>query len=237
VEVGKWLRGQGYEMLGIRLDSGDLAALSIEARKILDEAGFPSAKIIASSELDESLIESLKSRGAEIAVWGVGTKLITAYDQPALGGVYKLSAVRTFPGDWKYKVKLSDEPVKISNPGIQQVRRYFSENENRMDLIYDVRNGLRGDSIAVDLWEPEKQKIISESQSFNDLLVPVFRKGKRVYDPPSLQDIKRHANDNLSRFNPDIKRLDHPSPYPVCLEKSLYELKKDLLHRLEESVS
>ena len=112
VEVGKWLREQSHEMAGIRLDSGDLAYLSKEARKILDEAGFKKTIIIASNELDEHLISSLKEKGATIAVWGVGTKLATGYDQPALGGVYKLVAVRNPGEDWQYKIKLSEETKK-----------------------------------------------------------------------------------------------------------------------------
>ena len=126
VVVGKKLREQGHEMVGIRLDSGDLAYLSIEARKILDEGGFPRAAIVASNDLDEHIIASLKQQGAAIAVWGVGTKLATAYDQPALGGVYKLAAIRK-PGEaWQYKVKLSEQVIKTSIPGILQVRRYSS---------------------------------------------------------------------------------------------------------------
>src|SRR5581483_3124925 len=120
VEVGKWLRERGHELLGIRLDSGDLAYLSIEARKILDAAGFPNAVIIGSNDLDENIIASLKEQGATINVWGVGTKLVTAYDQPAMGGVYKLAAVRTAGGRWEYKVKLSEQTAKVSIPGIQQ---------------------------------------------------------------------------------------------------------------------
>ncbi len=123
VEVGKWLRENGHKLLGVRLDSGDLATLSIGARQILDEAGFEDAAIVASNDLDEYLIRSLKEQGAKISVWGVGTRLATAYDQPALGGVYKLSAVLE-NGKWQPRLKLSEQTVKISNPGILQVRRF-----------------------------------------------------------------------------------------------------------------
>jgi nicotinate phosphoribosyltransferase len=118
VETGKWLRERGHEMVGIRLDSGDLAWLSVEARKILDNGGFPKALIVASNDLDEHIIASLKAQGAQINVWGVGTKLITAFDQPALGGVYKLGAIRGDDGRWVYKVKLSEQAAKVSTPGI-----------------------------------------------------------------------------------------------------------------------
>ncbi|HEX8833371.1 MAG TPA: nicotinate phosphoribosyltransferase, partial [Abditibacteriaceae bacterium] len=126
VQVGQWLRPLGHRLAGIRLDSGDLAYLSIEARRILDEAGFTEVPIVASNDLDEHLIASLKEQGARIAVWGVGTRLVTGGDQAALGGVYKLSAVREGDG-WKTKIKLSEQAIKVSNPGIQQVRRYADE--------------------------------------------------------------------------------------------------------------
>ncbi len=124
VEVGHELRARGQRMAGIRLDSGDLAYLSIQARRILDENDFPDAVIVGSSDLDEHIIESLKEQGACINVWGVGTRLVTGYDQPALGGVYKLTAVKE-PGEaWRQTIKLSEQVVKINIPGILQVRRY-----------------------------------------------------------------------------------------------------------------
>ena len=143
VEAGKQLRERGHEMAGIRLDSGDLAFLSIEARKMLDDAGFPNAQILATNDLDETIIENLKAQGAKISVWGVGTKLVTAYDEPALGGVYKLGAVRDEGGVWHPKVKLSEQAAKTSIPGILQVRRYETEAGFVGDMIYDVTAGLR----------------------------------------------------------------------------------------------
>ena len=117
VTVGRELRKQGHEMIGIRLDSGDLAYLSIEARRILDEGGFPRAAIVGSNDLDERIVETLKDQGAKINIWGVGTRLVTGCDDPALGGVYKLSAIRR-PGEaWQYKVKLSEQAAKVSTPG------------------------------------------------------------------------------------------------------------------------
>ena len=116
VEVGKRLRSRGYEMVGIRLDSGDLAQLSKGAREILDQAGFPDASIVASNDLDEYAMEKLRKQGAQIGVWGIGTKLATAYDQPALGGVYKLGALRDDKGNWQPKVKLSEQTIKTSIP-------------------------------------------------------------------------------------------------------------------------
>jgi nicotinate phosphoribosyltransferase len=123
IQVGLSLRQKGKEMLGIRIDSGDLAYFSIQARQLLDEAGFPNAKIYASNDLDEYIISSLKSQDAAIDVWGVGTKLVTAFDQPALGAVYKLSAVKNENGTWEPKVKVSQQSLKINIPGIHKVRR------------------------------------------------------------------------------------------------------------------
>ncbi len=234
IEAGKWLRQNGHEMIGIRLDSGDLAYLSIEARKMLDEAGFPNAKIVGSNDLDEHIIESLKQQGAKIAIWGVGTKLITAYDQPALGGVYKLSAIRLPGEDWKYKVKLSEQSIKVSNPGIQQVRRYFNETENLADVIYDIRTDVSNGCIMIDPLDMTRQKRILSKNTYQDLLVPVFRKGKMVYSSPPLIEVKQKAKESLERFHSGIKRLVNPHQYPVGIEKSLYALKTDLILRTRE---
>ncbi len=140
--VGQRLQAAGHKMVGIRLDSGDLAYLSIEARKILDAAGLADAAILASNDLDERLIESLKQQGATIAVWGVGTKLVTAYDQPALGGVYKLGAIQDDAGAWHHKLKLSEQTAKTSTPGVQQVRRFFhADGSADGDAIFDELTG------------------------------------------------------------------------------------------------
>ncbi len=236
VEVGKWLRGEGHEMIGIRLDSGDLAYLSIEARKLLDAGGFPKAVIVASNDLDETIIESLKDQGAMISVWGVGTKLVTGYDQPALGGVYKLSAIREPHGDWKYKVKLSEQSIKVSNPGIQQVRRYRSATENIADVLYDVNADLTGGCMMIDPHDLTRQKRIPGDTQFSDLLVPVFRKGRRIYDPPPLQQVKERVKQELNGFHAGVKRFVNPHQYPVGIEKSLYALKTDLILKSREVV-
>ncbi|MGH7198053.1 MAG: nicotinate phosphoribosyltransferase, partial [Candidatus Omnitrophota bacterium] len=141
VEVGKWLQANGHKMVGIRLDSGDLAGLSVKTRRMLDEAGFKDAVIVASNELDEHLIENLKKKGAQINVWGVGTKLVTGFDQPALGGVYKLAATRDEKGEWKRRFKISEEVYKSSDPGIKQVKRFFLDGKAMADVIYDVEKG------------------------------------------------------------------------------------------------
>lgn len=229
VEAGRWLRSQGHEMLGVRLDSGDLAYLSIEARKILDEGGFPKATIVASNDLDEHLIESLKQQGATINVWGVGTKLVTAYDQPALGGVYKLAAVRE-PGEpWQYKVKLSEQAIKVSNPGIQQIRRYVADGECKADLIYDEELGIADPPTMIDPMDFTRRKTIPPGTSYTDLLVPIFRGGKRVYDPPALVESRKRAIEQLSLFHGGVKRFANPHKYPVGLESRLHDLKTQLI--------
>ena len=228
--IGKALRAQGHDLLGVRLDSGDLAYLSIEARKILDAEGFPHATIVASNDLNEHLIRSLKDQGAKINVWGVGTQLATAYDQPALGGVYKLAAIRK-PGEaWQYRVKLSENAIKISTPGILQVRRFHGPDQEIADAIYDVSRGLpAGDVLVVDPMEITHQKRVDAATPHTDLLVPVFRAGACVYDPPSLQAIQAKAQAELARFHPGVKRFDNPHAYPAGVEKGLYDFKLDLV--------
>ncbi|MFP5285265.1 MAG: nicotinate phosphoribosyltransferase, partial [Thermoanaerobaculia bacterium] len=215
VQVGRWLREQGREMLGIRLDSGDLAYLSKEARRILDEGGFPEARVYASSELDEHLVESLKLQGAKIAVWGVGTNLVTAKDDPALGGVYKLTAVREPGGTWDYKVKLSEQAVKITTPGIQQVRRFSADGEFMADMIFDEELGPPAAPVIVDPGDLTRRKEIPEGTPHADLLVPVFRRGKRVYDPPPLDEVRRRTAEQLAGFHGGVKRFANPHQYPV----------------------
>jgi nicotinate phosphoribosyltransferase len=229
IKVGQDLRQRGKELVGIRLDSGDLAWLSTQARKLLDEAGFPKAVIIASNDLDEHLIQSLKAEGAAIGVWGIGTKLCTAYDQPALGGVYKLAAVRHPGRPWSYRVKLSEQAVKISNPGIQQVRRMKRGGEFIADVIYDAELGIADGCTLVDPMDPTRQKLVPKGTPWEELLVPVFESGRRVYDPPTLAASRARTMAQLAGFNASVKRLANPHQYPVGLERKLHGLKTDLV--------
>jgi nicotinate phosphoribosyltransferase len=235
VEVGRRLRRARHEMVGIRLDSGDLARLSIEARRLLDEGGFPDAAIIASSDLDEHLIERLKQQGATIGVWGVGTRLATAYDQPALGGVYKLSAVRDGDGPWQDKLKLSEQPEKTSTPGILQVRRFRSAGRPIGDVIFDVRRRIAGDCVLVDLADPGRRQTFPAGTPGEDLLVPVLREGKRVYDAPPVEEARRLAQQQLDAFSAGVKRLENPESYPVGLEEGLDRHKRELIEKAKES--
>ncbi len=232
VETGTWLREQGHELVGIRLDSGDLAWLSIEARKILDEAGFPKAAIVASNDLDEHIIASLKEQGAQINVWGVGTRLVTAYDQPALGGVYKLGAIRGADGRWAYKLKLSEQSAKISNPGIQQVRRFRSDKEFIGDGIFDEETGAAEPFTIVDPLDSTRRKHLAPGTAFEDLLVPIFRGGQLVYQAPTLGEIRQRAQTKIGMFHAGIKRFVNPHAYPVGLELGLHEMKMKLILEL-----
>lgn len=229
VKVGKMLRERGHEMAGVRLDSGDLAHLSIEARKILDEGGFPKAAIVASNDLDEHIVRSLKEQGAKITVWGIGTKLATAYDQPALGGVYKLAAVRDQSGTWDYKIKLSEQAIKISNPGILQVRRFIQNSHMVADLIYDEEAGVTGSGDMFDILDPTWRRPIGDSNSARDLLVPIFRQGSRVYDPPALAAVREQAREELARLDPRSTRFMNPQTYPVGLDPALHDRKLRLI--------
>lgn len=224
IEVGHWLRQHGHQLLGIRLDSGDLAYLSIEARRMLDAAGFPDAAITGSNDLDEYLVQSLKVQGARIVVWGIGTKLITSFEQPALGGVYKLSAVQR-EGVWEDRIKLSEQSAKVSIPGVLQVRRYVNaRGEYAGDMIYDVHRPGKG-AVIIDPADPLRRKDLRGAAESFDLLVPIYRTGTRVYEVPSLEESRARVAQELARLHPGIKRLQNPHLYPAGLDRRLYELR------------
>jgi nicotinate phosphoribosyltransferase len=237
IEVGEKLRQQGKKFLGIRLDSGDLADLSIKSRMLLDEAGFEDAKIMASNELDEIIISELKRQGACIEAWGVGTSLVTGKDNAALDGVYKLSAIRDPGGEWKYKIKLSEQLAKISNPGILQVRRYYSAQENVQDVIYDVNLPLDDESKVVDPLDPIREYKVKKNLDYKDLLQPIFQSGKKVYHSPPLEQIRAHTQQELAHFSMGIKRFLNPHLYIVGMEKSLFDIKVKLIKEIRKSDS
>jgi nicotinate phosphoribosyltransferase len=227
--IGQELRRHGYEMIGIRLDSGDLAWLSIEARRVLDEAGFAQAAILASNDLDENIIISLKDQGAKINAWGVGTRLVTAHDDPALGGVYKLSAIRRAGRRWEYKVKLSEQAGKITNPGVLQVRRYHRDGQCMGDVIFDEDHPIRNDCTMVDPFDVTRRKIMPKDAACEDLLVPILRQGKQVYEIPDLTAIRQRTRQQLDGFHSGVKRFVNPHQYPVGLELGLNERKMELI--------
>ena len=229
IEAAQWLKKTGHQFLGIRLDSGDLAYLSIEARKMLDDAGFKDAAIVASNDLDEHIINSLNAQNAKISVWGVGTKLVTAYDQPALGGVYKLAAVKDTGETWKYKVKISEQAIKISNPGIQQVRRFIDDGSYIGDMIFNVEDKLPSDCIIVDPLDMTRRKRITADCKFHDLLAPIFLSGRQVYDVPTVPVTRQFVREQLQNFHATYRRILNPHQYPVGLESGLHEMKTALI--------
>lgn len=229
IEIGRRLREQGHELTGVRLDSGDLAWLSIEARKLLDEGGFPDAAVVASNDLDERLIESLKHQGAKITVWGVGTKLATAFEQPALGGVYKLAALKNAEGIWEDRIKLSEQVIKTSIPGILNVRRFRDDTGLLGDVIFDEKSGSGDPCIIVDPKDATRRKRIPSTVLSESLLVPVFRSGILVYEKPSLEAIRGRVREQLGLLHAGIKRFQNPHEYPVGIEAGLFERRQQLI--------
>ena len=225
IETGKRLRARGRTLDAIRLDSGDLAYLSIEARRILDEAGFQDTKIVASNDLDEHLIESLREQGARIDIWGVGTKLDTAFDQPALGAVYKLTAVQEPDGSWRYPVKLSEQTAKISTPGILAVRRFRDAmGRFRADMIYDEADPpAGGGGEIVDPADLLHMRTIDPIWEAEELVLPALRDGRRVAAAPSLDAVRARTRLQVEALHPGIRRLLNPHVYPVGLEMGLHE--------------
>ena len=231
--VGNQLRQRGQDLGGIRLDSGDLAYLSIEARRLLDAAGFEKTSIVASNDLDEYIMASLKDQGAKIDVWGVGTKLATAYDQPALGGVYKLAALKNEKGEWENKVKLSEQTIKTSTPGIQQVRRFRNDRGFMADMIFDVRDENSTEkSMMIDPYDFTRQRTFEHKYEFEDLLQPIFRAGKQCYVIPTIEETKLRVQQQLSQLHSGTKRFVNPHTYPVGLEKKLFDTKTSLILKL-----
>jgi nicotinate phosphoribosyltransferase len=234
IEIASELRRQGHEMIGVRLDSGDGAALSIKARQMLDKAGFPNAKIVGSGDLDEYMITDLKQRGAKIDVWGVGTKLSTGQPDGALGVIYKLGAIRRPGGEWQYRIKLSEESAKESVPGSLQVRR-FHQPDGRFiaDAIYEAHHGVSEPCEIVDPETKDKTQIPANTH-YSDLLVPIFRGGKVVYEAPGIETARDHLRKQLSCAPPEILQLNDPKPYKIGLERSLHELRSTLISRAKE---
>ncbi len=231
IKVFGELRAQGYEPKGIRLDSGDLAYLSKEARKMLDAAGYPKAIICASGDLDENSVRSLKQQGAKIDSWGIGTKLITSADMPALGGVYKLAAVfengREIP-----KIKLSDTSEKITNPGLKDVYRIYDEKSGMAIADYITREGEKIDTAKplvifhpLDVW---KRKTI-KNFSVRNLREPLIKNGKRVTASRPLAEIHQSFKKEYARFWEEYTRLDVPHIYKVDLSDELHALKKEMV--------
>lgn len=230
ITVFEELREKGYKPSGIRLDSGDIAYLSKKARRMLNQAGFSDVKIVASGDLDEWTIWDLKAQGAAVDIWGVGTALITSRDCPALGGVYKLVAEES-NGEMLPKIKISENPLKITNPGYKKVTRIYDRDSKALaDLImldHEVIDISKPLTIfdPIDTWK----KMTFKNYEVRDLLVPIFQNGVKVYDTPTLLEIQNYAKQDLDTFWEEYKRLKNPHIYKVDLSMELYNLKNELL--------
>ncbi len=237
IEVARQMKESGKTLNGIRIDSGDLAYYSKAARCMLDEAGFPEVKILASSDLDEWIIESLRAQGACIDVWCVGTRLITSYQTPALGVVYKLMAADKGDGVLSPKIKISQNPSKVTNPGVKKIIRFFNGNRRMIgDLLAEVDEPLpAGEPVRAHhpMYDYMK-KTYRQPYTAEELMVPIFREGRQVYDPPSLETVKQRAASQVDSLEPEYKRLPNPHLYKVSLSNRLHRIKMDLLKYYEE---
>lgn len=232
--------GDRIHFYGIRLDSGDMAYLSKEARKMLDAAGFTDTKIIASSDLDEYTILHLKSQGAKIDVWGVGTKLITSFEQPALGAVYKLVCIEDENGVLNDTIKISSNPEKITTPGLKRIYRII----NRMN------HHAEGDYIALDTEEPQQEerlkmfhpvhtyisKFVTNFEA-QELHHDIFVNGKLTYELPDILHIQRHTQNSLSFLWEEYKRTLNPEEYPVDLSQACWDHKMNYIQTVREQIA
>ena len=239
IKVAKEM-GDKINFQGVRIDSGDMAYISKKVRKQLDDAGFKDAKIFASNDLDEKTIQNLKMQHARIDVWGVGTKLITAFDQPALGGVYKLVSMEDETGNMRDTLKISSNAEKVSTPGKKQVWRISANQvkKNEGDWVSRADEDPRNfDSLF--MFHPQYTYINKVVTDFTarPLLQPIFDKGKLVYQEPSLQEIKKFAAHNLDSLWDEYKRALNPQDYPVDLSQKLYDHKMNLINEIRSHIN
>ncbi|HEO2100272.1 TPA: nicotinate phosphoribosyltransferase [Streptococcus agalactiae] len=229
--------GEKINFLGVRLDSGDLAYLSKKVRQQLDDAGFPNAKIYASNDLDENTILNLKMQKAKIDVWGVGTKLITAYDQPALGAVYKIVSIETDAGSMRDTIKLSNNAEKVSTPGKKQVWRITSRAKGKSEGDYITFADTDVTQLdEIEMFHPTYTYINKTVRDFDavPLLVDIFDKGKLVYQLPSLQEIQEYGRKEFDQLWDEYKRVLNPQDYPVDLARDIWQNKMDLIDRIRK---
>lgn len=237
IETAKRLAAMGKSLQSIRIDSGDLAYTSKRAREMLDRAGFPDVKIIASNDLDEHIIMNLKAQNAKIDIWGVGTKLITAADQPALGGVYKL-VEREKDGAFEPVIKISGNPEKVSTPGAKEVYRIINREHGHAEADYITlkheQDVLEGKPLHLfDPVHPYLSKTVEHYEAV-PLLQPIFRGGQLVYTLPSLSSIRQYHAEQLELFWPEYLRKLNPEPYRVNLSRTAWELKMELIRKYQQ---
>lgn len=239
ITVFRELREKGFEPKGIRIDSGDIAYLSKEARKMLDAAGFEKVAIVASSDLDEETIYSLKAQKSAITSWGVGTNLITSSNCPALGGVYKLSAIEK-NGVMMPKIKISENPEKITNPGYKKVIRIYDANNQTAlaDLIMLEEEEI-DTSKPLTIFHPiyTWKKKTFHHYTIREMLVPIYQEGHLVYERKTVSEIKAYATQELNSLWPEYKRFIRPHLYKVDLSEKLWNLKNQMVNEYKEKNS
>ena len=228
------LRPMGISKCGIRLDSGDMAYLSQKARKMLDEAGWPECQISVSNSLDERLIQNLFLQGAQIDMFGVGERMITAKSEPVFGGVYKLTAVENEKGEIIPKIKCSENVEKITIPHFKKVYRLYNKDNGKAIADYmTVHDEVVDENEPLMLFDPYatwKTKNVCNFQA-RELLVPVFLNGKKVYESPALKDIQTYCKQQVDTLWDEIKRFDNPQTYYVDLSQKLWDIQQDLLRK------
>lgn len=236
IKVFDELKAKGKRPLGIRIDSGDLAYTTKRAREMLDEAGYPDAIICASGDLDERLVQSLKQQGAKINSWGIGTKLITSADMPALGGVYKLAGIEK-DGKIIPKIKVSDNSAKITNPGFKTIYRIYDKKTGKAEAdLIALRDEKFDFTKPITLTHPtERWKTITFTDYIaRELPIKAVENGKLAYNTPSIKEIADYAGKETETFWDEYKRLDQPHIFKVDLSDGLYALKTDMLARIRK---
>ena len=236
ITVGLEMRERGQRLSGIRIDSGDLSWLGKMARRMLDEAGLTDCGIVLSNDLDEYTIRSIRQDGVDVMSWGVGTKLACAYDQPTLGGVYKLSATRAEGEDtWVDHIKISESVQKLTTPGVLDVRRYYFEDGRLAgDMVFDTNAEVNASEVIVDPYDSLRRKKLA-GKRYQTLLVPLARKGTCVLAPEnrSAMAARERTKESLDSLDESQKRLLNPHTYPVGLERGLFERRSALVAKMK----
>ena len=230
IKVFDKLKAEGHKPVGIRLDSGDLAYLSRKARVMLDEAGHQDCLIFATNDLDEDILLALNSQDAKIDVYGIGTKLITSYNNASLGGVYKLCALEE-NGVLVPKIKVSNSHEKTTNPGVKKIVRIFKDGMAQADLIC-LEDETFDTSKPLTVFHPEQtwKKTTFTDYQLKELMVQIFKDGKLVYDMPSLKEICDREDESIASFFPEYRRVVNTQEYKVDLSQKLWDLKRELLN-------
>jgi len=226
--------------VGVRIDSGDISYLSTRIRKMLDDAGYPDAIIVASNDLDEKTILNLKMQGAKVDAWGVGTQLITAFDQPALGAVYKLCCIEDESGELVPTMKLSSSPDKMTTPGEKQIWRITRKKDGKSegDYVTSITEDPTNEE-SIFMFHPTYTYVNKTVRHFNarPLLKTIFANGELVYDVPAIDDIRDFSREHLDALWEEYRRMSNPEPYPVDLSQQLYDLKMDSIAAIRQRVA